>query len=56
MTSATDNAEKSEGRNAPRRLLWTTGAIFVAFGIAAFWLWGMNGEAWILDLIAAYCG
>lgn len=55
MRSIADHAEDPASRNVSRWLLWTTGAIAVMLAIAAFWLWGMNGEAWILDLIAAYC-
>jgi hypothetical protein len=42
--------------DAPRGLLWSTGAIALILAVAAFLLWGRNGTAWILDLIVAFCG
>jgi hypothetical protein len=57
MTSVSPHIEKPDSRPAtvPRWLLWTTSVAAIVLGIAAFWLWGLNGEAWIFDMIAAYC-
>jgi hypothetical protein len=58
MTSAAPDTGEPQARPAttPRGLLSTAAIAAIALGIAAFWLWGTNGEAWILDMIAAYCG
>jgi hypothetical protein len=58
MTPAVRDIEETDTPPAtvPRWLLWTTAAAAAVLGIAASWLWGMNGEAWIFDLIATYCG
>ena len=36
-------------------LLWSTGALVVALIAVSFVLWGLNGPAYLVDLIAAYC-
>lgn len=36
-------------------LLWSAGALLVALTAVTFVLWGTNGPAYIVDLIAAYC-
>jgi hypothetical protein len=36
-------------------LLWSAGALLVALVALTFVLWGTNGPAYIVDLIAAYC-
>ena len=58
MTSTVRDSEEPDARSAtvPRWLLWTTAITAAVLGITASWLWGMNGEAWIFDLIATYCG
>jgi hypothetical protein len=37
-------------------LLGVTGALALAVCTFAFLLWGIYGPAYLLDLIAAYCG
>ena len=58
MTSVAGDSEEPDTQSAtmPRWLLWTTAVTAAVLGIAATWLWGMNGEAWIFDLITTYCG
>ena len=34
---------------------WSVGALLVAVIAVTFVLWGTNGPAYIVDLIAAYC-
>jgi hypothetical protein len=46
----------SAGERTPYALLVGTGLAALALGAAAFLLWGTQGGAWLLDLIAAYCG
>ena len=36
-------------------LLWGVGALVVAVIAVTFVLWGTNGPAYLVDLIAAYC-
>jgi hypothetical protein len=36
-------------------LLWGAAALVVAATILSFVLWGLNGPAYLVDLIAAYC-
>jgi hypothetical protein len=36
-------------------LLWGAGAVVVAATALSFVLWGLNGPAYLVDLIAAYC-
>ena len=36
-------------------LLWGAGALFVAVIALTFVLWGTNGPAYLVDLIAASC-
>jgi anti-sigma-K factor RskA len=36
-------------------LLWSVGALLAAVIAVTFVLWGTNGPAYIVDLIAAYC-
>ena len=36
-------------------LLWGAGALVAAAIAVTFVLWGTNGPAYIVDLIAAYC-
>ena len=36
-------------------LLWSVAALLVAVVAVTFVLWGTNGPAYIVDLIAAYC-
>ncbi len=36
-------------------LLWSGAALAIALVIVTFVLWGTNGPAYIVDLIAAYC-
>ena len=40
----------------PVLLLWAAAGAGVALCIAILVLWGMFGPAYILDLIAAFCG
>ena len=36
-------------------IAWSAGALLVALIAVTFVLWGTNGPAYIVDLIAAYC-
>jgi hypothetical protein len=36
-------------------LLWGTAALVVSATALSFVLWGVNGPAYLVDLIAAYC-
>jgi hypothetical protein len=36
-------------------LLWSAIALFVGATAVTFVLWGTNGPAYIVDMIAAYC-
>ena len=36
-------------------LLWSAAALVVAATLVSFILWGLNGPAYLVDLIAAYC-
>ncbi|MGZ3341123.1 MAG: hypothetical protein ACXWLB_21825 [Reyranella sp.] len=36
-------------------LLWGAGSLVVAATVVSFVLWGLNGPAYLVDLIAAYC-
>ena len=36
-------------------LAWSVAALLVALVAVTFVLWGTNGPAYIVDLIAAYC-
>lgn len=36
-------------------LLWGAAALVVAATAVSFVLWGLNGPAYLVDLIAAYC-
>ena len=36
-------------------LLWGAGALVAAAIAVSFILWGLNGPAYLVDLIAAYC-
>ncbi len=36
-------------------LLWGAAALVVAVMIVSFVLWGLNGPAYLADLIATYC-
>jgi hypothetical protein len=36
-------------------LAWSAGALLVAVIAVTFVLWGTNGPAYLVDLIAAYC-
>jgi hypothetical protein len=36
-------------------ILWASAALVVAATAASFVLWGLNGPAYLVDLIAAYC-
>jgi len=35
--------------------LWGAAALVVAATVVSFVLWGLNGPAYLVDLIAAYC-
>ena len=39
-----------------RWMAWMAGGIGVAICALVFLLWGRNGPAYIVDLIAAFCG
>jgi hypothetical protein len=39
----------------PTALLWAAAALVVAATALSFVLWGLNGPAYLVDLIAAYC-
>ncbi len=36
-------------------VLWGAAALLVAAIAVSFLLWGLNGPAYLVDLIAAYC-
>ena len=36
-------------------LVWSAAALLVAAVAVTFVLWGTNGPAYIVDLVAAYC-
>ena len=36
-------------------LLWGVASLVVAATVVSFVLWGLNGPAYLVDLIAAYC-
>jgi len=36
-------------------LLWSAASLAVAATVVSFVLWGLNGPAYLVDLIAAYC-
>ena len=36
-------------------VLWASVALVVAATAVSFVLWGLNGPAYLVDLIAAYC-
>ena len=36
-------------------LLWSAASLVVAATAVSFVLWGLNGPAYLVDLIAAYC-
>jgi hypothetical protein len=36
-------------------LLWSAAALVAAVAALSFVLWGVNGPAYLVDLIAAYC-
>jgi hypothetical protein len=36
-------------------LLWSAASLVIAATIVSFVLWGLNGPAYLVDLIAAYC-
>ena len=36
-------------------LLWGLASFVVAATVVSFVLWGVNGPAYLVDLIAAYC-
>jgi hypothetical protein len=36
-------------------ILWSAGALVVALIGVSFVLWGLNGPAYLIDMIAAYC-
>ncbi|MBL0897316.1 MAG: hypothetical protein IBJ17_01275 [Reyranella sp.] len=36
-------------------VLWGVASLFVAATAVSFVLWGLNGPAYLVDLIAAYC-
>ncbi len=36
-------------------LLWGLASLVVAATVVSFILWGLNGPAYLVDLIAAYC-
>ena len=35
--------------------VWSAGALVVALIGVSFVLWGLNGPAYLVDMIAAYC-
>ncbi|HEY7247525.1 MAG TPA: hypothetical protein VH678_26940 [Xanthobacteraceae bacterium] len=49
-------SRRSMARTASFGLLGIAGAILLAVCTTAFLLWGINGPAYLLDFIAAYCG
>jgi hypothetical protein len=50
-----DAAAAPSPARTPYWLLWSTGAVAVMLGIAAFLLWGLTGAATLLDMIVAFC-
>ena len=42
-------------RGWPSLLMWGSVALVVAATAVSFVLWGLNGPAYLIDLIAAYC-
>ena len=36
-------------------LLWGAASLVAAAAVVSFILWGLNGAAWLVDLVAAYC-
>ena len=36
-------------------LVWAPAALVVAAVLVSFLLWGLNGPAYLVDLVAAYC-
>jgi hypothetical protein len=56
MNRASTNDAGNPAHTAPHWLLWIAGGVAAAVGGAALLLWGVMGPAYILDLIAAYCG
>jgi hypothetical protein len=36
-------------------LLWSAASLVVTATVVSFVLWGLNGPAYLVDLIAAYC-
>jgi len=36
-------------------VLWASAALVIAATAVSFALWGLNGPAYLVDLIAAYC-
>ena len=38
-----------------RLLLWGAASLVIAATLVSFVLWGLNGPAYLVDLIAAYC-
>jgi hypothetical protein len=36
-------------------LLWSAASLLVVATVVSFVLWGLNGPAYLIDLIAAYC-
>ncbi len=36
-------------------MLWSAAGLIVAATAVSFVLWGLNGPAYLVDLIAAYC-
>jgi hypothetical protein len=47
---------RNSAQSLPRWLAWLVGALGVALCLLTFLLWGLNGPAYILDLIVAFCG
>ena len=39
----------------PKVLGWGAATLVVAATVVSFVLWGLNGPAYLVDLIAAYC-
>ena len=39
----------------PYWLLWSTGIVALALGIAAFLLWGLNGASTLFEAMVALC-
>ena len=42
-------------RGWPSLVMWSGVALVVAATAVSFVLWGLNGPAYLIDLIAAYC-